>query len=187
MIKLEGEKEQKRINAGTENNKLGDHTENTQKRDKSKAKIAPKSRRNQIKSSGSDVQLIDLGSPAISSPQEEDRGLIDTKNDTLVLKVEDTKRDALVLNMEEAKTPSNINSSSRPPLKLPKKGIFVRLFGLRALWRYIRIALLSFVLAILQEAKLLPFAIFYYTRYVEGLVLTPELLEILRSNQGENE
>ena len=118
----------------------------------------------------------------IISPQEEDRKLIDTKKDALALRVEDTKRDTLVLKIEEAKTPSNINSKSTAPLKLPKKGVFVRLFGLQALWRYTRIVLLSFILVILQETKLLPFAIFYYTRYVEGLVLTPELLEILRSN-----
>ena len=95
----------------------------------------------------------------------------------------------VVVKIEEDKTTSNSdtkNNTSGPP-KSPQRSIFIRLFGFQALWRYLRVVVYAFFLAILQEMKLLPFLVFYYTRYRKDLVLTPELLEILRGKMGENE
>ena len=99
-------------------------------------------------------------------------------NDVVVVKIEE--EDKTILN------PNTKNSASVVP-RPPQRSLFIRLFGLRALWRYLRVAVYSFFLAILQEMKLLPFLVFYYTRYRKDLVLTPELLEILRGKMGENE
>ena len=118
-----------------------------------------------------------MESPDVSSQPADESMLIQTKGNDVVVKI------------EEDKTTSNSNTKNSTSVapRPPQKSFFIRLFGLRALWRYLRVVVYSFLLAILQEMKLLPFLVFYYTRYRKDLVLTPELLEILRGKMGENE